>query len=143
VKTTFRIVKGGVGGFLNPPGHPEHDYSVREYGGREEVGSSSLSSAITSSWISSEIKTKAKDLLAEWEAQKGEPDRNWVHQVLGYFAGCFKGTSKTPWNASDLIIDKRDPFLDQEAHAGINFIREYYPDFKATLEDFKLAKWGK
>lgn len=141
------ISNSGMGGFLNPPTHPEHTKSVmfdleRK---RENRGSCSLSSAIESEWLSPEIRQRAKDVLDSWQKPPIESAeiREWIHEVLGYFKACYQDSNGS-WNAGELTIDaNRNPLTYQDTHAGVHLIRKYYPEYIATADDFASAYWGK
>ena len=145
-----KVVHEGMGGFLNPSTHPEHEWSVRSTYG--DTFSMSLSKAAESSWLEGaegrNPKIRAKTLLKNWKAPDiNSPEiQDWIHQVLGYFKNCYSGQDKDgniSWNAGDLRIMKdADPVLNQDIHAGVHLIRKYYPDFKATKEDFDNGYWG-
>jgi len=149
-----RIVKSGMGGFLNPPGHPEHEYSVHSVYG--DTFSICLSSAVTSEWLNDEVRTQAGGLLKRWESNKPALDspeiQDWICQVMGYFRDCYCGQDQggdISWNVSDLRIgldtmagNPIDPILNQDIHAGVNFIRKYYPEFKLEQRHVDAAYWG-
>ena len=141
----------GMGGFLNPPGHPELTSSVETNLRRrlENRGSMSLSYAAECDYISPAVRAEAKRKLAEWSANRLAIDSNevqaWVRQVLGYFKGCYRNPDRSgvqQWNASELIIDNRDPLANADDHAGVRTIRHYYPEFTPTAEHFAQARWG-
>lgn len=132
-----KLVNRGMGGFLNPPGHPEHDWSIQSTYG--DTFSMSLSSA----------KGAAQGKLNSWcpLPLDSEPVQDWIAQVLGYFKGCYCGQDKqgqTSWNVSDIrITNEIDPVLNQDLHAGVHLIRKYYPEFVAEGKHFETAYWGK
>lgn len=151
-KERGRIRLEGMGGFLNPPGHPEHTSSVETDLRRrpENRGGMSLSSAIGTEWLDDAIRAECRRKLAEWDANKlplTDPAvQDWIRQVLGYFRGCYRNTAAPrdeQWHASELVIDQtRKPLDWQNDHAGVNLIRKYYPDYVPTAEDFAQAYWG-
>ena len=136
----------GMGGFLNPPTHPEHKFSISSTSG--DTFCMSLSSAAESEWLDGQARGIAKRLLAEWKRPELEsPEvQEWIAQVLGYFKGCYAGNDKEgnqSWNYSDLRIDQTiDPVLNADLHAGVHLIRGYYPEFIPMGEDFERAYWG-
>src|SRR5690349_1630197 len=96
------IVKEGMGGFLNPPGHPEHTMSVVGYRFSE-----SLSAAVNDENLDPALRAEAKQILDDWEANKPPIDRDWVHSVLGYFRGCYQGNpelGEKSWHVCKLVI---------------------------------------
>lgn len=142
------IRHSGMGGFLNPPTHPEHTLSVEIDLKRkpENRGSMSLSAALGADYISPSMKSRIADIFAKWEENKPSIDspeiKDWIAHVLGYFKGCYQGVNGS-WNAGELVISKEiDPIANQDKHAGVHLIKAYYPDFIATAEDFKNAYWG-
>jgi hypothetical protein len=147
-KEKGKLVKGGMGGFLCPPNHPEHDFHVETDLRKrpENRGGMSLSAAVEASWLDGFTKAAARVALAGWERQPIDSPKvvAWIQQVLGYFKGCYANPAagERQWNADSLIIDKRNPMDKPEDHAGVNLIRRYYPEYKPTHEDFENAKWG-
>ncbi len=147
-KEAGRIAASGMGGFLNPPTHPEHTHSV-ETDLRlrpENRGSMSLTAAIECEYLDDATRAAARTVLASWvrPALDSSEIQEWVKQVLGYFKGCFKGEGPNQWNASELRIDNKiDPLLNADLHAGVRLIRKYYPEFTPTAEHFAAAYWGK
>lgn len=148
-----KIAFGGMGGFLNPPTHPEHDYSVSSVYG--DNFSMSLSAASESEWLNASTVIRAKAMLDEWQ----KPDINsqsvkeWIYQVLGYFENCFSpdGIDRNVSNSLTWIPkngkkwgDKWQNFKrDTNKHLGVMLIRKYYPEYKPSITDFKMAYWGK
>lgn len=145
-KEKGRITSSGMGGFLNPPTHPEHTMHVEIDLRRrpENRGGLSLSSAVDCDWLDAGTRMAAKAVLNSWQAPPMESAeiQAWILQVLGYFRSCYQGTNGS-WNAYDLVIDKeRDPVVNADTHAGVNLIRKYYPSFVPSAEHFQNAKWG-
>lgn len=137
-----KIVNTGMGGFLNPPTHPQHSYSVHSTYGN--TFSMSLTSATNSDWLEPSVKARAKRILNLWKPLPIEDVQiqDWIQNVLGYFAGCYQGENGS-WNADDLKIDKLiDPLTQADKHVGVNYIRKYYPDYTPVQSDFTNAYWG-
>lgn len=88
---THEIVYRGMG-FLSPPTHPEHDYSVSSFRGAREVGGTSLSSAVNAEFLSEPIRRSAAGILSAWKAPAVDsPEvQGWILQVLGYFRHCYR-----------------------------------------------------
>lgn len=126
----------GMGGFLNPPTHPEHYYSVET-----TTSSMSLTVASTDQDLRPKIKEAATKLLNDWQPPDLDQIQDWVHQILGYFRNCYKGEGEKPWNAGNLVITAIHPG-GINAHAGVHFIRKYYPDFQPNKKQFDYAYWG-
>lgn len=148
-KEKARVINSGMGGFLNPPGHPEHTKSVETDLLRrpENRGSMSLSIAADCEYIDSITQQRAKVILHEWSLHRArlasEEIQDWIKQVLGYFRGCYKGDGSNPWNADQLrIAQDTDPLLNADIHAGVHLIRRYYPEYVPTQEQFDGAYWG-
>lgn len=107
MKRTDRVTsKSGMGGYLNPPNHPEHTHHVETDTNRkpDNRGSASLCYALEDEWISDQTKKEIKALLDNWEATKlpiNHPDSLvWVSQCMKHF-----GFEK-----------------------GVAFIQKYYPE---------------
>ena len=149
-KEKGKLVKGGMGGFLNPPNHPEHDFHVETDLRKrpENRGGMSLSAAAECNWLDGLTKAAARVALAGWERRPIDSPKvvAWIRQVLGYFKGCYKNLEveeSRAWNADKLRINQQaDPMQWIEYHAGVNLIRRYYPEYVPTQEDFDNAKWG-
>ena len=149
-KEKGKIVNKGMGGFLCPPGHPDHSYSMQTDLRRREWnrGSMSLSFAATCEWLDDATRQAAGVALVGWERPAIGSGRvqEWIGQVLGYFRGCYKGNpdlGEKAWEAGNLRMDQKvDPTLNVELHAGVHLIRRYYPEYVPTAEDFAGAYWG-
>lgn len=136
----------GCEGFLNPPTHPEHTMSVR-LESEDHFIIMSLSSAAGSDWLDAATRKAARDILAGWERPPIDRDdvRAWVAQVLGYFRSCYRGggPEETAWHVANLSVKQGvNPMEHIDNHAGVHFIRKYYPEFTPTREDFDRARWG-
>ena len=145
-----KIVHDGMGGFLNPPTHPEHEWSVQTDLRRrpENRGGMSLSTAATCEYLDPATRGAARRMLTKWVAPPIDSPEvvAWVRMVLGYFVRCYRNpdAGADEWNAGKLVIDaNRDPMDTPAEHAGVHLIRKYYPDYQPTREDFDHAKWGK
>jgi hypothetical protein len=149
-KERGRVVASGMGGFLNPPTHPEHAFSVETDLDRRPCnrGGMSLSSAADCDWLDDNTRADAKRRLGAWQAPPIESleIREWIASVLGYFRNCYRGAGDAPecWHAANLRIPKQefDPVLNADQHAGVNLIRKYYPAYAPTADDFARACWG-
>lgn len=135
----YLSTKQGAGGFLNPPTHPEHTMSVQ---GKDM--SCSLTYAAEN--LESPLKEQCQFILDNWVPLSLEDPaiQIWIRQVLGYFKDCYqgRGNEETSWYAGNLHIEARDPMVNQDLHAGVHFIRKYYPEFEPTEIHFIEAKWG-
>ena len=148
-----KIVESGMGGFINPPGHPEHDWHVETDLRRkpENRSAMSLSYAVDSPMLDGATKAAARTLLNTWEANKPALNSpavvDWIRQVLGYYAGCFnfqaEENNERGWHCQNLTIDSKvDPLENADFHAGVHLIRKFYPDYTPCRLDFKRAYWG-
>lgn len=145
-----RIVQPGMGGFLNPPTHPEHDWHVETDLRRrpENRGGMSLTAATEATWLDSATRAEARKMLKNWQPPPlNSPEIvDWRQQVLGYFRGMYRNPNEPKdeqWNASTMIHDpNRDPIANADEHAGVHLIRKYYPGYVPTEEDFGGAYWG-
>lgn len=140
--TYGKIVDSGMGGFLNPPTHPEHRLSVHSSHG--DKFSMSLTAARDSAWLNPQTRKAAANILRHWQPLPitSAEVEDWIARVLGYFRGCYSPDGEK-WNAQDLIIDKRNPLQHADRHAGVHLIRRYYPNYQPTVGDFANAYWGK
>lgn len=141
----------GMGGFLNPPGHPEHTHHVETDLKKQPQnrGGMSLSEAVDCTWLVPSTRAAAKSMLDRWQeyrpALESPEVQDWIRQVLGYFRGCYRGEGPEPecWHADKLCIPKAgEPARLNEEHAGVHLIRKYYPEYEPTGEHFSEAYWG-
>jgi len=149
MKTKGHIIREGMGGFLNPPTHPEYTWSVetdlrRRPENRDQM---SLQSAVDCEWLDPATRTVAKRLLSSWHRPPLESVHDWVLQVLGYFHDCYAdpmySNTEEGWHADKLLIDPtRGPLFYPDCHAGVHHIRKYYPEYVPTADDFANAYWG-
>jgi len=145
------VVSGGMGGFLNPPGHPEHSLHVETDRNRRlcNRGGISLSSSLTINYVDSSVQKQVEEILTGWENNKPSIDddevQDWICHVLGYFRNCYISTNGSR-SAQDLIIDSEcNPMVNKattDLHAGVAFIRDHYPEFIPTEKHFANAYWG-
>jgi hypothetical protein len=141
-----RIVSGGCGGFLNPPTHPEHTMHVETDLRRkpENRGMMSLSYAAGCEWLDSETRQAARRVLNNWQrlALDDPSIQDWICHVLGYFRGCYVRPFASR-NVDQFLISKTlNPLANAHMHAGIQLIRDYYPEFHPSQEHFTGAYWG-
>lgn len=140
----IRMESGGC--FLDPPNYPTYKYSVSSVYG--DTFFMSLPAAVEADWLDDETKIKAKDLLERWNKLPLDHAevQDWIHQVMGYFKGCFQGEDGS-WDAGKLNIIKypiaEDVVISQDSHAGVHLIRKFYPEFKLTTACLMKAYWGK
>jgi len=145
-----RIVEGGMGGFLNPPGHPEHDWHVETDLRRkpENRGCMSLSYAAMDETLDPATQIQVQNLLDQWGSDlpplTAPTVVDWIHQVLGYYKSCynFQG-EESGWHVGCLTTDSDlDPLENTDFHAGVHCIRKFYPEYRPSRCDFLYAYWG-
>ncbi len=141
-KEGAKIEHSGCGGFLNPPTHPEHDYSVVST--RRDQFILCLTSASTDEYITDSTRIAAKKLLDDWVAPDIDSDevQDWIHQVLGYFNNCYSPDGQNR-KVSDCKITAGNPFeIGIMRHLGVLLILKYYPEYQPRGVDFLNAYWG-
>lgn len=144
------VVSGGIGGFLHPPGHPEHSLHVETDRNRWRCnrGAMSLSFSLGVDYINPSVQKQVEEILTGWENNKPSIDddevQDWICHVLGYFKNCYISANGSR-SAQDLIIDSEcNPMVNKattDLHAGVAFIRDYYPEFIPTEKHFANAYW--
>ena len=152
----------GCGGFLNPPTHPTRAHHIEERAFNGTCRSFMWIHA-NDAWVPASVKREGRKILDAWTPLPADhPDVvEWRSQVLGYFKGCYRNPSAPEaeqWHAGKMLIipapappdgvsriegPTRDPVEWADDHAGVHLIREFYPYFTPTAEDFAIAKWGK
>lgn len=130
METKFSIDNSGMGSFLNPPGHAEHDYSVvekRVYGPKRdnEIGCYSLNYVLECNYIPENVKQEARQLLAE---NPGQFTTKWEHTIYNYFRNCYSpdGIDR---NVSNLA-DKGPP----NHHLAVLHIQHFFPSHQPNLQ---------
>lgn len=82
----YKIVKGGQGGFLCPPGHPHHTMHLEGFESprhRKEMMSGSIEYALSDSFDGSSVVTdRVRKIMAEATLVESEM---WIKHVYGYF----------------------------------------------------------
>ena len=156
---TEKIVSGGAGQFLDPPNYPTHFRHVATDCNRHKVnrGSMSLTYAIDCNWLPIELRSRCKSIIASWHERNPVFDRDnaemldWMHSVLGYFRNCWldprlidngPGGREFARKCDNLIIDPEDTPQDITLMRGVDHVREFFPDFTPTDQDFAEAYWG-
>lgn len=144
-KSVGKLVASGQGGFLNPPTHPEHSWSIRSIHGQTFF--MSLTGAVEADWLADETRAIAYRKLATWvrPALASDEVRAWIKDVLAYFRHCYRGIQhdETAWHASNVQVNaKADELANAEIHAGVHYVRKYYPEFVPVADDF-TGTWGK
>lgn len=136
----YYLVDEGMGGYLNPPGHPEHTYSIQGFRGGHEVRGISLREALDDEYAGS-IRGAAKNLLNKWsKGRPAAPPEEWVKQVYIYFQHCYSknGTNRSEtdcitygkfWGNAEQEKDANPYF-----HLGFLFVNEFFPAHGPRLD---------
>ena len=137
-KVKGRIEKNGMGGFLNPPTHPEHSYRVQGKG-----FCMSITVAVQDSMLEECVRARARMLLENWVKPplKHPEIQDWIYQVLGYFRNCYSKDGAGRNLCKDMVVSEQP--LDENRHLGVMHIRNWYPSYVPTKLDFKNAYWGR
>lgn len=97
-KRNARVVEGhGMGGYLNPPGHPAHTFHVETDLERRahNRGSMSLEAAEKDRSIDPTTRKEVQELLERWESTRPSMDtpkvRTWIAEVLRHFGNTDRG----------------------------------------------------
>lgn len=139
--SNYYLVNDGMGGFLNPPNHPEHDYSIIECRGGHEVGSMSLSYASTCEYLPGAVRGTAKGILKRWNSQ--EPDPAWLDSVYNYFRhGYSIDGIRNNVNDKDNIIfygkfwnnAEQEQNADPTHSLAYLYVKEFYPNHAPDLD---------
>lgn len=143
-----RIALGGCGGLFNPPLHPEHFLHVETDLRRRKCdrGIMSLSAAAACDWLDRETRHAARQLLNKWTKNRptiSDPAvQDWICHTLGYFRSCYVA----PYGSTDVsalvVSTKLNPLANSHMHAGVCFIRKFYPEYHPSAEHFHGAYWG-
>jgi hypothetical protein len=129
-----------MGSFLYPPEHAHYNWHVgSKYA---DTFFMSLESAAESDWLDPETKDRAKTILDGYSPPNiNAPHvQQWIGEVLRHLRHCYEGEAslgEERWSAGNLRIDHVAKQVEnQDTHAGIHWIRKWYPDFVATEEHF-------
>lgn len=124
----------GMGGFLNPPTHPQHTTSIIEKRGGHEVGYYSLTGARDEKYLPGRVRGTANGILKRWVREKGQeqPDEVWLASVYNYFRNCYSPDGENR-NVSDCLINNANS-LPPERHLAYLFVKEFYPAHKPDIE---------
>lgn len=127
--SNFYLQSGqGAGGFLNPPQHAAHTYSVIEKRSGHEVGFYSLESATKEEWMPHAVKIKAAHLLKQYP---GVVTEEWIISVYKHLNHCYSpdGTERSAsksicygkfWDNAD-----QEKNVDPETHLGYLYVKEF------------------
>ncbi|WP_422661608.1 hypothetical protein ACK8P5_26155 (plasmid) [Paenibacillus sp. EC2-1] len=125
---TYKVVRSGLGGMLNPPGHAEHNFSVSDgYGSRM-----ALTSALNDDRIPDEFKDQVRLLLLMHE---GTFTEEWEHTCYNYFRNCYSpdGVNR---DVSCCLIDRSNK-APADHHLAVMHIRLFFPTY---IPNYNLIK---
>lgn len=131
-KWSITSENNGSGGFLCPPGHPNHRYSVIEGPARNPRTIMAVDSAATEEWVPAGVRERAARLLTDARLVESPL---WVGMVYGYFHSMYLPESGSA-NVADLITDRKNE-LPAERHAAVAYIRRYFPQHSPRLDLIK------
>lgn len=131
--TKVVFTAGSAGGFLDPPGHPHHRYSVNVYdGGRvkqEPDAMMSVQGAADDESLPEKARARARRLLEDATLIESEL---WVRNVYGYFRSMFVPEDGDR-DVRSLITDSTNS-LPAERHAAVAMIRTHFPDHEPRTD---------
>jgi hypothetical protein len=152
--SNYYLVNEGMGGFLNPPNHPEHTYSIQEFRGGHEVGSYSLTSAARDEYLPALVRGTAKGALKRWQA--GEIDIEWMASVYNYFRHCYSrdGINRNVNDKNATVTygkfwdnAEQEQYENPAHHLGYLYVKQYYPEHQPNIEfinaDPGIGSWSK
>src|SRR5687768_7164894 len=123
----------GMGGFLCPPGHPNHVYVVWEGYFRSMARARTLmalDSCVKEEWVSASIRQRAQNLINQAQLTSSEL---WLRHTYGYMGGMYWPQGVEPRSAMDMVaIPARDG--DPERHGAVVHIRKYFPDHEPRID---------
>jgi hypothetical protein len=148
-----RIVSGSTGSFLTPPGHPDQRYSIETDLRRkpENRSSMSLSSALEpNSYLDAVTKAKAAGIMRDYKKNQPPLDhpatQEWIRSTLGYFKGMYHDPNLPEGERAKVSnlrsVPEADPMENANFHAGVHFVRRYYPDYQPQPEHFEPGGYG-
>lgn len=115
----------GSGGFMDPPGHAHHTYSVYVWEGRRRPPDTimSVQSAAESDWLPESARKRAQEMLSSHTAT---PSELWIRNVYGYFRNMYLPEG-AEWNtAGDLKVGKPGEY-PHDRHAAVLMVRKFFP----------------
>ena len=113
--SNYYLVDEGMGGFLCPPEHAAHKFSIREDRGGHEVGGYSLE--CNESWLPAAVKHTMAQTL---KAHPGKVTEEWICDVYRHFRHCYS----------------RDGVNDPTHHLGFLFVKKYDPSHTPRIDLF-------
>ena len=164
----YRIIQGSSGGFLCPPGHPNHSYELRGARRGQLMRNPHTIASVEHAaseegevYLPTEIVRQARRLLS---TAKMECSELWQRNVYGYFRNSYspdgqqgnaenllivgmkwyvdKGSKYNSLNKSDEVLKADDPRVIPEHHAAYLLIKSYFPDAQPRLDLIADASGG-
>jgi len=129
-----------VGGFMCPPGHPNHTYSVHSYPSaraRNADGYYSLDSILDADWVPARVRAQAQRIMDAAELVCSEL---WVRHVYGYFRNMYLSETGSR-DVSDLVTDPANA-LPAGRHAAVALVRQYFPDHQPRVDLIADPRYG-
>lgn len=141
--TNYYMVDSGMGGFLNPPDHPEHSYSIEGCRGGHVVEMMSLSSCLDD-YYRGGVRGAVKAKLKQWEQNRpAVPPHEWVVKVYKYFRHCYSKDGINRGVDDCVTYGKFWDNAEQEQnenpyhHLGFMFVKSFYPVHEPDVELIK------
>lgn len=129
-KTLYVISRDdkGVGGFLCPPGHWNHEYVLLAYfNGRRKPaidGFYTIEHALDpQSQASEQVQARVRAIMASSELVCSEL---WLRSVYGYFRNCYAAEDGSR-DVSRCRIDSTHS-LPSQVHLAVVYVRQFFPD---------------
>lgn len=110
----------GMGGFLCPPGHPDHTHAVRN---NRSGAMMSVTDAATHRGLPRDVREAAQKLL---DAAELRCSPLWVRFIYGWQRGMWTPTG-TMWESTKELTTRVGP---TGRHAAVVFIRQFFPDHR-------------
>jgi hypothetical protein len=127
----------GAGGFLNPPQHAEHNYSIIGKERGREVESMSLSYAVTAEYVPAHIRQRAQEIL---EQNPGVITEEWIISTYKYFGhtyspdGIERNVSKAIYYGKFWGNADKEKDANPEHHLAYLFIKTFDPNHTPRLD---------
>jgi hypothetical protein len=126
----YRIMRDGrgSGGFLCPPGHPNHEYTLYGWSSQAKASRSgldgaaligSIESAASDSECPGSVKDQAARILANAPLACSEA---WIRNVYGYFRNSYAPADR------DRNVSRSVRNGPHGLHLGYLKVRDYFPD---------------
>jgi hypothetical protein len=134
MKQTGRIISGGMGGALNPPGDPEYTQCVTS--GRNDY--SSLRYVVDhADHYDDGLVARVRALLESFKPLPLDAPESqaWLKQCFKHWQFCYAEESD-----GTLYIDHDcDPMQNPDKSFAVRWVRKWYPEFVPTAEHFQVS----